>query len=101
MSHKWSNGEILSILLPTPHFSVLAIKKVNAEFKYVQLCNEGRPITAFYEMDLDKMSGGEITPRHGIMNENSSLCDYHALEFVRILIFRRTITGEQLNHHKW
>ena len=32
------------------------------------------------------MNAEEITPRHGIRNENGNLCGYYALEFIRILI---------------
>ena len=85
-SPKWCNGGILTLLLPAAHFSVLAVKKIDGEFRYVHLCNEGRDITAFYQMDLKKMNAGEITPRHGIRNTNGSLCGYYVLEFVRILI---------------
>lgn len=85
-SPKWCNGGILTLLLPAAHFSVLAVKKINGEFKYVHLCNEGRSITAFYLVNLNKMNAEEITPRHAIRNENGNLCGYYALEFIRILI---------------
>ena len=37
-------------------------------------------------MNLNKMNAEEITPRYAIRNENSNLCGYYALEFIRILI---------------
>ena len=55
-------------------FFSISGKKNNGEFKYVHLCNEGRSITAFYLVNLNKMNAEEITPRHGIRNENGNLC---------------------------
>ena len=86
-SFKWSNvNGVLVLVLASVHFSVLGIKKVNGTFQYVHLCNEGRSLPIMYLDLLGTMNAVDVTPRHGIRNQNGNLCGYYVLEFVRILI---------------
>ena len=86
-SPKWSDDNgVLVLVLHAVHFSVLAIKKINGSFQYIHLCNEGRALPIHYQESLNMMTAEEITPRHGISNENGNLYEYYVFEFVRILI---------------